>query len=71
VPEDVVAWPKFRVDPASFGPSIDRRLQALYCAIPSLAVRLLGYVHWRLLRPTLRRAIVCQLGAGLRHHRLQ
>lgn len=70
--EAIADWPALRVDPAKFAGPIDRRLQALYCAVPSLGLRLFAFLPWRfLLRPRLRRAVVRALGAGLRQHRLQ
>jgi hypothetical protein len=70
--ETLADWPALQVDPKHFDGPIDCRLQALYCAIPSLSFRLMAYLPWRLLvRPKLRRALVGALGVGLRQHRLQ
>lgn len=71
-PEALEDWPFMRVDPASYGDAIGRRLQTLYGATLPIGLRLLGGLPWRLfVRPALRRAIVRALGAGLRRHRLQ
>lgn len=70
--ESVPDWPALQVDPEMFAGQIDRRLDALYCAIPSLGLRLTAFLPWRLLlRRKLRRALVGALGTGLRQHRLQ
>lgn len=70
--ESLPAWPFLRVDPAHFNRLIDRRLETLYWATPSLILRLAGYLPWRLLiRSMLRRALLRAFGAGLRQHRLQ